>query len=129
MATRKTSRKPAPDVAITRDQALAAWYLAKKNGAFTKAIPHVQVYFELDEPWIPLMDLPLPKPCPFCNRLDNHIQLDEHDDAKVNPEIAVTAHVVCGQCGVEGPYGSGARSYDAIREAAYLWNERKGAES
>jgi Lar family restriction alleviation protein len=130
MATKKsTARNPArTDEPITRDQALTVWYQAKKSGAFSKALPHVQVHFELDQPWIPLMDLPRPKPCPFCGKLDNHIELNEHD-VKVNAANAMTARVVCGHCGAEAPQGRGERSYDAIREAAYLWNRREGGES
>jgi Lar family restriction alleviation protein len=123
--TRKARGSKTPDAGVSPEAALHAWYIAKQNGAFEQRERHVQRHFELDNPWIPLIDLPLAKPCPFCGKVDSHIVLDEVK-ATEHSEGHVAAHVECDNCGVEGPYGIGKRSYDAIREAAYHWNRREG---
>jgi Lar family restriction alleviation protein len=83
--------------------------------------------FELAEPHLPIAGLPPPKPCPFCGDPDNSIVMDIDPDEQGSR----FAHVECACCGAEAPCAvSDAEkfrdSYELAKEAARLWNERKG---
>jgi hypothetical protein len=89
------------------------------------------LHFRENDRDLPIAGTPPPKPCPFCGMTDCSIVFTE---ATGNGDRR-SAFVQCDHCGMEtghvckGGPASGppdSSSYALAREAARLWNDRKG---